>query len=57
MEKMNAANRQRKLLWWNMPISPNDSARVGGGMFQAIAIWFVVLVAVIAALVVIGIVF
>ena len=39
----------RKIFWWSLPISPDDSAEVGGRMMRAILIW----IGVIAALAVI----
>ncbi len=45
-------DRKRKLLWWNMPIGPDDKAEAGKYMMRVIAIW----AAVIVLVVVIGII-
>ena len=36
---MSNNNRGRRILWWNMPVSPDDSAEVGGEMMRTILIW------------------
>ena len=43
--------QRRKILWWNMPVDPEQSARIGGGMMRAIVIWFVVVVALVVLVV------
>ena len=43
----------RKILWWTLPISPDDSAEVGGKMIKTILIWVGVVVVLIAIIVLI----
>ena len=32
--------RGRKLLWWNMPVSPDKEAEAGRRMMMTLVIWF-----------------
>lgn len=44
---------RRKLYWWNMPTDPDKTAEAGGKMMRTVVIWFGVVVAVIAVVVLI----
>ncbi len=38
----------RKILWWSLPIKPEDGAEVGARMLWTVVIWFGAIVAVAA---------
>ena len=46
-------NGDRKLLWWRLPVPPDQSVEVGRSMLKTVTIWFAAVVAVVAILAVV----